>query len=115
MDIKTYKQVNVKDAAENINIQIETQWTKCVLCQIETNEPTSCPVKSMRVDKCIGYHTLAENIKAFDEIGDIPLGIDVQRINDGTGIYETLLKHQAGRHRSCLGQAKGGTSTKAKT
>ena len=48
-----------------------------------------------------GYPTLAENIERFSELNHLPIEIDVSRLDEGTGISDTLQQHQAMWHTSC--------------
>ena len=78
-------------------------WTKCILCQETTSEPLQCPGNSRRSDiECgTGYHTLASNILQFSEIRSLPIPIDVEKLNEGEGIAETLMQRKAKLHKSC--------------
>ena len=66
-----------------------------------TEERLVFPGKSTRTDKDAGYRTLATNIIAFADIGDIPLNIDIRRLDSGLGIGETFIANQACWHKSC--------------
>ena len=48
-----------------------------------------------------GYETLAHNILQFCNLGSIPLNIDIARLDDGSGISQTLQSNDAGWHKSC--------------
>ena len=48
-----------------------------------------------------GYESLANMIIEFDEIGTIKCNLDIDRINDGSGVMQTLEKNHAGFHRDC--------------
>ena len=49
-----------------------TNWNLCVLCQEETTEILKSPANSARDTEGAGYKTLAENLKAFNEIDCLP-------------------------------------------
>ena len=78
-----------------------TDWTKCALCQKVTSENLQCPAKSLRNDNGVGYNTLAENIKRFNEINQLPIDIDICRLDEGTGISDTFQQQQAMWHKTC--------------
>ena len=72
-----------------------TIWDRCVLCQDIGGiliHPSS-----------VGYETLANNLSEFDELNSLPLKIHLSRLNDGSGLKETLEKHSAMWHKKCYG------------
>ena len=42
-----------------------------------------------------GYISLAAHLTKFSELGQIPMNIDIARLNDGDGIEPTLQRHSA--------------------
>ena len=40
-------------------------------------------------------------IKSFQDLGEIPLGFDPKKIDDGSGIEKTMIEYKASRHKSC--------------
>ena len=48
-----------------------------------------------------GYDILAQNLESFNDLGFMPLGIDITRLNDGSGISNTLMSQNASWHKSC--------------
>ncbi len=83
----------------DIDNQNDTDWNICCLCQSEKPEPLRHPYKKKQYH--VGYTSLEENLLNFNETGKLPLGIDIRRLNDGTGIANTLLAKQAKYHHSC--------------
>lgn len=79
---------------------VKTDWTKCCLCQKVTNELLQCPVKSKRRDVGVGqgYSTLSTNIKCLHEL---PMTIDLGRLDNGDGMEVTLMENKAMWHKSC--------------
>ena len=77
-----------------------TDWSRCVLCQEEKPEPLQCPLDSKRASPGAGYKTLAENLVQFDKLG--ALALNLGRLNDGHSIKETMEKHRASWHKSCI-------------
>ncbi|KAG0714703.1 hypothetical protein GWK47_001512 [Chionoecetes opilio] len=80
---------------------LETDWSKCVLCQEDTSEVLHCPAESTRATQGAGYKTIAELLVGFDRIGCLPTSINLSRLDDGNGIEETLQRHKAKWHDSC--------------
>ena len=77
-----------------------TDWTKCILCQAMFTEYLQCPAASTCSDKGAGYHTLSANIWRFVELKELPIPIDIRRVDDGPGMAATL-QQQAKCHKSC--------------
>lgn len=82
---------------------MKTDWEKCILCQEATSEHLQCPAESKRSDVSTGrgYFTLSLNIVRFGELDELPMPIDLGRLDEGNGIEATLLKHEAKWHKSC--------------
>ena len=81
---------------------VETDWTKCVICQEDKNEKLLCPADSKK--KCnvgAGYVSLAEDLTAFGNAGCLSKHFDILRVNDGDGIETTLQRHRAKFHNIC--------------
>jgi len=80
---------------------LETDWTKCVICQDDKPEVLHCPAESTNVKQGAGYKTIAELLVGFDRIGCLPASINLSRLDDGDGIDATLERHKAKWHDSC--------------
>ena len=48
------------------------------------------------------YDSFASNLLAFQELGPLPLKINIHALDEGDGIPETLKSHEAVWHKSCL-------------
>ena len=82
---------------------MNTDWDKCSLCQRVTTEALQCPAKSKRLDIGVGqgYSTLYANIKRFSELCELPMPVDLDRLDEGNGIEATFLNNKAMWHKSC--------------
>ena len=82
---------------------MKTDWDKCCLCQRVTTEALQCPAKSKRLDIGVGqgYSTLYANIKRFSELCELPIPVDLDRLDEGNGIEATFLNNKAMWHKSC--------------
>ncbi len=82
---------------------IKTNWNRCVLCQEETSEALQCPAKSKRYDVGAGqgYSTLSTSILRFSELNQLPMPIDLTRLDEGNGMEATFKEHMAKWHKSC--------------
>ena len=78
-----------------------TDWTLCALCQQTSSESLIDPFKSKNKSQSTGYETLADNLRSLDELNSLPLCITISRLDDGTGIEETLKLHNAKWHKTC--------------
>ena len=81
----------------------KTDWSICLLCQEATPELLQCPAQSKRHDVVLGqgYSSLAKNIRRFNELQEMPMPIDLRRLDAGSGMEATMLEHQAKWHPSC--------------
>ena len=79
----------------------ETNYELCALCQKEIDDVKMNPSERKGLNRASGYATLARNIPEFNKIGKMPLDLDIDRINDGSGIENTLQKNKAFYHKSC--------------
>ena len=76
-------------------------WSLCALCQEQTDIPLTCPGKSLRTDIGSSYDTLGNNLTCFRDICKQPIPVDLNRLDDGGGIANTLSRNQAKWHTSC--------------
>ncbi len=74
---------------------VSIDWSKCVLCQEETNSTIICPARSKRDDTEIGYHSLASNCQHFHKLESVPVVINIDLLNDGSGLANTLISNKA--------------------
>ena len=49
---------------------------------------------------CSGYMSLAKNLNQFKDLGIIPIDLDVEKLDEGIGIQETLMIYSAKRHKT---------------
>lgn len=92
-----------KSSSTSLNVETDqpadTDWSKCVICQMsKPQERLQCPANSKRHDVGAGYKTIAEDIGRLSSFEFLPFG---NRINDGSGIEETLRKNKACWHNKC--------------
>ena len=82
---------------------LPTNWSKCIVCQVDSDECLKCPASSNRVDLGPGaaYATFERDILGYDNIIALPHSMNLSRLNDGNGIHSTLLLNEAKWHKSC--------------
>ena len=73
---------------------VKTDWQQCVICQ-ENREVLQCPAESKQADVGAGYKTLAENIARFRQLGCIPVTLNIERLDEGSGIEQTFVREKA--------------------
>ena len=73
-----------------MKISALTEWTKCFICQTVTDDPLRSPKE--------GYETLSTNIPKFAALAALPFGLNLERINNGNGIEQTLRDNSARYH-----------------
>ena len=75
-------------------------WELCFLCQTETDEKLQCPARSLKLPVGSGYMSLAENLNQFKDLGIVSMDLDVEKLDEGIGIQETLMIHSAKWHKT---------------
>ena len=78
-------------------------WGRCFMCQAVTHDKLICPVtNSWQVDKSLGYRSIAEELKKFEEIGELPSSIR-RRIYflSHAELTETLFQNKAKFRKHC--------------
>lgn len=51
-----------------------------------------------------GYKTQSKNIPEFAKINEMPIPLDIRRVDEGDGIEVALMKNEAKYHKSCRQQ-----------
>ncbi len=100
---KTFHLIDPNQPGPSIEETAKTDWSICFLCQEATSELLQCPAQSKRQDVILGqgYSSLAKNISRFNELQEMPMPIDLRRLDEGSGMEATMLEHQAKWHPSC--------------
>ena len=78
----------------------ETDWKLCCLCQSKSDRELRCPLYRECHQK--SYQTLENELKAFHENSvELPLGVTLESLDDGSGIAQTLSKNKEKYHDAC--------------
>ncbi len=77
-----------------------TNWKLCILCQEDTGTALQCPYAA-KGKPGVGYKTLADHLTRFNELGHMPINVDITQLNDGDGMEATLMRHHASWHKTC--------------
>ena len=80
----------------------ETNWKLCLVCQELTTESLVCPVLSKCRDPGSGYTTMAANLVRFDELGKLPITVQLHRLDEGQSVEATMVAHQDKWHKTCM-------------
>ena len=81
-----------------------TDWSLCCLCQAITDDALIHPFNNPVLSRVkTSYQLLETNISDFEseQISPLPLNLNPSRLNEGTGIAETLIVHKAVWHKTC--------------
>ena len=81
-------------------VKRQTDWKKCCLCQTDKKEDLQSP-PTHHVLQHDGYTMLATNVPLFHEIKQMPMILDLGRLDEGGGIEATLRRNQAKYHLNC--------------
>ena len=76
-------------------------WKLCIICQSNTAERLQCPSNSKRKDAGAGYSSFVNNLQEFLKIDMLPVNLNVNFLNEGKGIEQSLKDHQALWHKTC--------------
>ena len=90
-----------KSLATSFEASLETDWERCCLCQTDKNEDLKSPPRRYANKDGDGYAMIARNLPLFKNIHQMPIIMDIARLDNGTGIEETLRQNEAKYHQSC--------------
>ena len=77
------------------------------MCQKYTGEALQCPERNTRQTVgCGNYKSLATNLSEFRILGCLPLDIDLERLDNGSGIEATFETNLAAWHKTCFSNMK---------
>ena len=77
-------------------------WGLCIICQQRGQEINlQCPANSKRKDCGAGYASFVANLIIFQDLSIMPVNLNIDQLDDGSGIGETLFKNKASWHKSC--------------
>ena len=90
-------------------------WNSYIICQSNMAERLQCPSNSKRKDAGAGYSSFVNNLQEFLKIDMLPVNLNVNFLNEGKGIEQTLKDHLASWHKTCRdlfnNTCKGATCT----
>ena len=69
-------------------------WRLHCLCQSSNSQPLQNATKK-------GFVSLEKDLKDLEQLDALPFHIDLQRLNNGTGIVSTLITQKAVYHKNC--------------
>ena len=67
-----------------------TDWSKCFICQEDKHEALKSPPMKIDMAKS-GYRILSKNIPEFAKINEMPIPLDIRRIDEGDGIEAAFI------------------------
>ncbi|XP_063958715.1 uncharacterized protein LOC135154778 [Lytechinus pictus] len=85
-----------------------TNWQLCALCQEHSdNDLLRDARRASNQSSREVYEKLAQNLRTLHDLGALPCGINISRLDEGCGIAETLALHAAKWHKKCYRQCCG--------
>ncbi len=89
-------------ASNPMSCATKTDWRKCCLCQTDKKEELKSPPTHYTFSpENNGYPMIATNVPLFQAINQLPIRLDMSRLDDGGGTEETLRRNNAKYHQSC--------------
>ena len=79
---------------------VQMDWSLCFLCQ-ENKKGVPLTEPDTRKNKSSGLESLEQFIIEYHNINALPHNLNMNHINDGSGISQTLIKNKAKWHRDC--------------
>src|SRR6218665_2357236 len=77
-------------------------WSLCVICQKTSHKQALvCPVESKLRKTGDGYLTLESDLLGFESVNALPSTVNLNLLNDGSGIGNTLRENRGRWHKSC--------------
>ena len=98
---KKFQLVNVDVQGPATSCTAKTDWKLCVICQEHTSEALRCPLQNTRADKGSGYTSLAEHLIQFNELGQLPSTLAIERLDEDHGIEAATVANKAQYHHTC--------------
>ena len=77
-----------------------TDWAKCFICLEDKHEARKSPPMKIDLAK-IRIQNLVKKYFGFAKINEMPIPLDIRRIDEGNGIEAALIKNEAKYHESC--------------
>ena len=92
--IKMSKAFYLVSPSKEPTIPAKTEWSICCLCQEVTQEQLQFPARNKSYDVVVGqgYSSLARNIRRLNELQEMPMPIDLRRLDEGSGMEATMLE-----------------------
>ena len=99
---ESFKLVGLQRPATSTSPHLaQTGWKLCIICQEDKAEALPCSSQSKRQDMGSGYSSLADNLIKFNELGQLPGTLKLERLNDGHGIEAAMVVNNAQHHHTC--------------
>ena len=86
---KKYKLVHDERMGSPTTTHGPINCSMCALCREQSDKTLICPAKSNRTDIGAGYDTWADNLSSFRSVGNEPLPIDINMLDEGDMVFLT--------------------------
>lgn len=95
LDQKRLQEIHVENSCRIVN------YALCVICQQEKEEKLVDPTASKRIDKEIGYHSIAEDLVNANTLGMLPSSLELGQLDNEETVAQCLKINKAVWHKSC--------------
>ena len=99
MSGKRFELLDVPDHFDRCQTDREIDWNLCFLCQGVDQTALVCPANVTRADASQGYLAVIENLRRFEEIGQLPSSL--KRRFQNPNLLDNFVQYQAKFHKSC--------------
>ena len=88
--------------SQNLLTHDEIDWAKCFICEKENNkEKFQSSMDAISANAKPSYNNLADSIYKFQETGKLAVNIQVDKLECGKTLGESLCQNKAKYHKSC--------------
>lgn len=96
------KQCSIVACSTTDSLKHAIDWSLCVICQRAAHKKALvCPGESKLRKTGDGYLTLESDLLGFKSVNSLPSTVNLNLLNDGSGIGNTLRENRGRWHKSC--------------
>ena len=107
--------LHIMAASNPLSSASQIDWRKCCLCQTDIKEELKSPPTHYSCSPESNFSMIATNIPLFQAIHQLPIRLDMSRLDDGGGIEETLRRNSANTEKEQCNNAGEGYSKMRRT
>ena len=77
----------------------DIDWNKCFICKKDSAEILRCPLNSKSGNALESHTSIAERIRKFKYFKEWPAQMNLESLEDGAELGQSLFKHGAKDHK----------------